>query len=315
MEQKIINNKRYNTQDNYLKSRFGCKIAKISLNGGFTCPNRDGTKGYGGCIYCSESGSGDFAGNPRDSIQEQFENVRKVMDKKWKNAKYMPYFQAGTNTYAPLSVLREKFEAALSLENVIGLSIATRPDCIQDDTLAYLSELSKRTYLTVELGLQTVHDSTGILINRCCSYGEFLDCYRRLSEKGINTCIHLINGLPGETRDMMLESVTRVASLKPHSVKLHMLHVIKGTVCEKMYSEGKFRCFELPEYVDLICDQLELIPWDTVIQRITGDGAIDTLVAPLWSVKKFDVINGVDKEMNRRNSFQGIKFTDNSISF
>lgn len=310
MEQKIINNKRYNTQDNYLKARFGCKIAKISLNGGFTCPNRDGTKGYGGCIYCSESGSGDFAGNPCDSIKEQFESVRIAMDKKWKNAKYMPYFQAGTNTYAPLPVLREKFEAALSLENVIGLSIATRPDCIQDDTLEYLSELSKRTYLTVELGLQTVHDKTGILINRCCSYSEFLDCYGRLSDKGINTCIHLINGLPGENRDMMMESVKRVASLRPHSVKLHMLHVIKGTVCERMYSEGEFRCFELPEYVDLICDQLELIPWDTVIQRITGDGARDTLVAPLWSVKKFDVINGVDKEMNRRNSFQGSKFKE-----
>jgi len=304
----IINNKRYNTQDNYLKSRFGCKIAKISLNGGFTCPNRDGTKGYGGCIYCSESGSGDFAGDPRDSIRKQFESVRAGMDKKWKNAKYMPYFQAGTNTYAPLSELKPKFEAALELDKVIGLSIATRPDCIEDDVLDYLSEISKRTYLTVELGLQSVHDKTGELINRCCTYADFLECYYRLSNKGINTCIHLINGLPGEDRDMMMESVEKVAALRPHSVKLHMLHVIRGTVCEKMYLDGSFRTFELDEYVQLICDQLEVLPWETVIQRITGDGARDTLVAPLWSVKKFDVINGVDREMNRRGTFQGAGF-------
>lgn len=310
MTHEIINNKRYNTQDNYLKAKFGCKIAKISLNGGFTCPNRDGTKGHGGCIYCSESGSGDFAGNPRDSIKAQFEAVKAGMDKKWKDAKYMPYFQAGTNTYAPLSVLREKFEAALCLPDVIGLSVATRPDCIENDVLEYLADISKRTYLTVELGLQSVHDSTGELINRCCSYAEFLDCYSRLSDKGINTCIHLINGLPGENRDMMLESVEKVAGLRPHSVKLHMLHVIKGTVCEKMYLEGKFRCFDLDEYVNLVCDELEMLPWETVIQRITGDGARDTLVAPLWSVKKFDVINGVDREMNRRGSFQGDKFRE-----
>ena len=304
----IINNKRYNTQDNYLKAKFGCKIAKISLNGGFTCPNRDGTKGVGGCIYCSESGSGDFAGNPCHSVERQFEEVRAGMDKKWKNAKYMPYFQAGTNTYAPLPVLREKFEAALSLENVIGLSVATRPDCIENDTLEYLAELSKRTYLTVELGLQSVHDRTGEIINRCCSYAEFLDCYNRLSDKGINTCVHLINGLPGEDRDMMLESVHKVALLRPHSVKLHMLHIIKGTVCEHMYLDGKVDIFTLEDYVNLVCDELEMLPWETVIQRITGDGARDTLVAPLWSVKKFDVINGVDREMNRRGAFQGDKF-------
>ncbi len=308
MTHEIINNKRYNTQDNYLKARFGTKVAKISLNAGFTCPNRDGTKGIGGCIYCSESGSGDFAGNPCDSIEAQFSSIRAGIDKKWKNAKYMPYFQAGTNTYAPLSILREKFEAALALDNIVGISIATRPDCIEDDTLEYLSKLSKRTYLTVELGLQSIHNKTGELINRCCSYNEFLDCYNRLSSKGINTCIHLINGLPGEDRDMMLESVKTVAALRPHSVKLHMLHIIRGTVCEKMYNEGKVKCFTLDEYVNLVCDELELLPYETVIQRITGDGARDTLVAPLWSVKKFDVINGVDREMNRRNVFQGDKF-------
>lgn len=308
MTHEIINNKRYNTQDNYLKARFGCKIAKIPLNAGFTCPNRDGTKGIGGCIYCSESGSGDFAGNPADSIQKQFDSVRQAMDKKWKNAKYMPYFQAGTNTYAPLSVLKEKFEAALNLENIIGISIATRPDCIKNDVLEYLSEISERTYLTVELGLQTIHDKTGKIINRCCTYADFLNAYERLRKKGINVCVHLINGLPQESEEMMLQSVSEIAKIRPHSVKLHMLHIIKGTVCEKMYREGNVSVFTLENYVQLVCNQLELLPWDTVIQRITGDGAKETLIAPLWSIKKFDVINGVDKEMNKRNTFQGNKF-------
>lgn len=308
MERKIIGNKRYNTQDNYLKERFGCKVAKISLNAGFTCPNRDGTRGIGGCIYCSESGSGDFAGNPSQSITEQFYVIKEQMDKKWKNAKYIPYFQAGTNTYAPLEVLRSKYEEALRLENVVGLSIATRPDSIENDVYDYLEDISKRTYLTVELGLQSIHDSTGKIINRCCDFSEFLSCYNELSKRGINVCVHLINGLPYETYDMMLESVRTVAKLKPHSVKLHMLHVIRGTVCANMYEKGEFRCFELDEYVNLICDELELLPYETVIQRITGDGARDTLIAPLWSIKKFDVLNGVDREMSRRNCFQGDKF-------
>ncbi len=308
MEHEIIGNKRYNTQDNYLKRRFGCKVAKISLNGGFTCPNRDGTKGCGGCIYCSESGSGDFAGDPRESVTEQYYKIRAGMEKKWKDAKYMPYFQAGTNTYAPLDVLKRKYEEALALPDIVGLSIATRPDCIGEDTLGYLAEISKRTYLTVELGLQSVHDRTGELINRCCTYAEFLSAYERLTARGISVCIHLINGLPGETREDMLESVRSVAKLRPHSVKLHMLHVIRGTVCAEMYERGEFSCFTLPDYVELVCDELELLPYETVVQRITGDGAKDTLVAPLWSIKKFDVLNGVDREMNRRKSFQGDRF-------
>lgn len=307
MTHEIIGNKRYNTFDSYLKARFGCKVAKVSLNCAFGCPNRDGTEGIGGCIYCSPSGSGDFAGNPEKTVTEQFYEVKAGLDAKWHDAKYLPYFQAGTGTYAPVERLRALYYEALALPNIVGMSIATRPDCIPDDVLELLSEIAARTYLTVELGLQTVHDKTGKLINRCTDYAEFLETYERLSERGINVCVHLINGLPGETRDMMLESVETVGKLRPHSVKLHMLHILKNTAAERMYYDGKIKVFELDEYVNLVCDELELLPYDTVVQRITGDGGRDTLVAPLWSVKKFDVMNGVDREMNRRRIFQGNK--------
>ena len=299
------NGKRYNTLDGFFKRKFGSKIAKITLNGGFTCPNRDGTKSYGGCIYCSKKMSGDFAGNPCDSIRTQMDEGIAKISSKWKNVKFMPYFQAGTNTYAPTERLRALYEEALSYENTVGLSVATRPDCITDETLEYLAELNGRTFLTVELGLQSIFDSTGDTINRRTTYSEFLECYNRLTEKGIAVCVHLINGLPGETREMMMESVRQVSLLKPWSVKLHLLHIIRGTVCEKMYNEGKIAVFELDEYVKLVCDQLEIMDEDIVIQRLTGDGARDSLVSPVWSIKKFEVLNAIDKELEARGSFQG----------
>ena len=304
------NNKRYNTLDGYLKARFGCKVAKVSLNAGFSCPNRDGTKGYGGCIYCSPMASGDFAGSCNKSIREQFDEISQMMSKKWRDAKFMPYFQAGTNTYAPLEKLKEVYEQALLIEDIVGISIATRPDCISGETLAYLEEISQRTYLSVELGLQSVFDKTGELIRRGTTFSEFCDCFERLKEKNINVCVHLINGLPGEDREMMLESVRTVARMRPHSIKLHMLHILKDTDCAGMYYDGKIKVFEKDEYVSLVCDELEIIHPDTVIQRITGDGARDSLIAPLWSIKKFDVINGVDRELQRRDSYQGIRYTE-----
>ena len=303
------NNKRYNTLDGYLKSRFGCKVAKVSLNAGFSCPNRDGTKGVGGCIYCSPMASGDFAGDCKKSIREQFDEIAAQMAKKWKDAKFMPYFQAGTNTYAPVQRLREVYEQALAIDDIVGISIATRPDCISDEVLSYLEEISNRTYLSVELGLQSIFDKTGQIIRRGTTFSEFCECFDRLKQKNINVCVHLINGLPYETRDMMLESVRTVSEMRPHSIKLHMLHILKDTDCAKMYENGEISVFEKDEYVDLVCDELEIIHPEIVIQRITGDGARDSLIAPLWSVKKFDVINGVDKELLRRNSFQGIKLS------
>lgn len=300
-----LDNKRYHTWNYHLQNKFGCKVFKVSLNAGFTCPNIDGSKGVGGCIYCSSSGSGDFAGNPCEDITEQFEEVKQKMLKKWSKAKYIPYFQAHTNTYAPVHVLREKFEPVLALPDVVGISIATRADALEDDVLEYLKELSERTYLVVELGLQSVFDETGEKINRCHTYAEFLEGYNKLKNLGINVCVHLIMGLPGENREMMLESVRRTAELKPHTIKLHLLHVLKGTPLADMYERGEFNTLTREEYVDIIVDALEIIPEDIIIQRLTGDGGRDSLIAPLWSLKKFCVLNEIDKEMVRRNTYQG----------
>ena len=302
-----LDNKRYHTWNWHLREKFGEKVFKVSLNAGFTCPNIDGSKGVGGCVYCSSSGSGDFAGNPEKNILEQFADVREQMHKKWQKAKYIAYFQAHTNTYAPVFVLREKFEPVLTLPDVVGLSVATRADALADDVVDYLEELSKRTYLIVELGLQTVHDRTALLINRCHTYAEFLQGYKKLSERGINICPHLIFGLPGETHSDMLESAKEVASLNPHAVKFHLLHILKNTPLAKMYERGDLKALTREEYVDIIVDALEVMPKETVIERLTGDGAPDSLIAPLWSLKKFCVLNEIDKEMVRRNSYQGIK--------
>ena len=302
-----LDNKRYHTWNYHLREKFGEKVFKVSLNAGFTCPNIDGSKGVGGCIYCSPSGSGDFAGNIDKSIIEQFSDVKEQMHKKWQKAKYIAYFQAHTNTYAPVCVLREKFGPVLALPDVVGISIATRADALADDVVDYLEELSERTYLIVELGLQTVHDRTAKLINRCHTYSEFLDGYKKLSDRRINICPHLIFGLPGETHADMLQSAGEVASLSPHAVKFHLLHILKDTPLAKMYARGDFKALTRDEYVDIVVDALEVMPKETVIERLTGDGAPDSLIAPLWSLKKFCVLNEIDKEMVRRNTYQGSK--------
>ena len=301
-----LDNKRYHTYNYFLRTKFGGKVMKISLNGGFTCPNIDGTKGVGGCTYCSSSGSGDFAGNPSLDIHRQFEEVKAMMTNKWEG-KYIAYFQANTNTYAPLPRLKNLYESALSEKDVIGLSIATRADCISEEIADYLKELSEKTYLTVELGLQTIHDKTGERINRCHSYADFLKGYNMIKERGIPVCVHLINGLPGETREMMVETAREVGKLRPDFVKLHLLHIIKGTKIAEEFERGEFSLMTLPEYVSVICDQLEVLPQETVIQRVTGDGKKEDLIGPMWSLKKFVVMNEIDKEMVRRNSHQGIK--------
>lgn len=302
-----LDNKRYHTWNYFLNRKFGEKVFKVALNGGFTCPNLDGTKGVGGCTYCL-SGSGDFAGNPHHDVVTQFNEVKEKMHKKWPKAKYIPYFQANTNTYAPLSVLKEKFEPVLEQEGVVGLSIATRADCLSNEVLDYLEELSKRTYLMVELGLQTIFDETGERINRCHSYAEFLKGFGELKNRGINTCVHLILGLPGETHDMMIESAKTVAELEPACVKLHLLHILKGTKIAEEYENGEFETLSLTDYVNTVVDCLECFSEETVIQRLTGDGGRDTLVAPLWSLKKFVVLNEIDKEMVRRDTYQGTRW-------
>ena len=300
-------NKRYHTYNYFLKQKFGTKVAKLSLDAGFSCPNIDGTKGHGGCTYCSGRGSGDFAGNPADSLRQQMEQQKAVMEKKWPGSQYIAYFQAHTNTHGSVEQMKNAFEAVLDIPGVVGISIATRADCLDEEKADYIASLMERTFVEVELGLQSVFDITGERINRCHSYAEFEQGFALLKERNIPVCVHLINGLPGENREMMLESAYRVGQLRPHSMKLHLLHVIEGTVMAEQWRNGDFPLLEREDYVNILCDQLELLPPEIVIQRITGDGDKTTLLGPLWSMDKKKVMNAIDMEMARRNSWQGAK--------
>ncbi len=300
-----IENKRYHTWNYHLRENFGTKVFKVSINAGFTCPNLDGKISHGGCTYCSKDGSGDFAGNPNSTLVSQFNDIKVIMEKKWPKAKYIGYFQAFTNTYAPVDILKEKYETILEQDDVIGLSISTRPDCIPDETLNYLSDLNERTNLWVELGLQTVHERTSKLINRGHDYATFENCVRRLRERNIPVVAHIINGLPGETKEMMMQTVNRVSHLDIQGIKIHLLHVIKGTPMEDMLRQNKLELLKKDEYINLICDQLEILPQEIVIHRLTGDGKKEDLVGPMWSLKKWEVLNAIDDELKRRDSWQG----------
>ena len=303
-----FDNKRYHTWNYYLRNTFGEKVFKVSINAGFTCPNIDGKVAFGRCTYCSKEGSGDFAGNPKDNLIKQFDDITQMMHKKWPNAKYIGYFQAFTNTYAPVDILKEKYETILALDDVIGLSISTRPDCLEDDVVEYLGELNKRTNLWVELGLQTIHDSTSKLINRGHDYDEFLKGLEKLKAKNIKVIVHIINGLPGEDYNMMMETAKAVANMGVDGIKIHLLHVIKDTPMEKMLQKGMLTLMNQEEYINLVCDQLEILPETMIVHRLTGDGKRDELVGPLWSLKKWEVLNAIDDELKKRNSYQGIKY-------
>ena len=281
-------NKRYYTYDYYLRKTFGAKCMKIPIDAGFTCPNIDGRCAWGGCIYCSPRGSGDFAEDSTIPTDEQFELVKAQLSSKWKTDKFIPYFQAHTNTYAPAPIVREKIEPVMKKEGVVGLNIATRADCLESDVLEYLSELAERTVLTVELGLQSAHDETAKIINRGHTYADFVEGYeklRRTSDK-INICVHIIFGLPGEDREMMLETVRKVARLQPEQIKIHLLHVIRGTALAEMYLDGSYTPLTMDEYVETVAEALTLLPPDTVIGRLTGDGMQSELLAPEWSRRK-----------------------------
>lgn len=298
-------NKRYYTLDYFYKHKFNSKVFKVSLNAGFNCPNIDGKVGTGGCIYCSNLGSGEYAGNSNDNLIKQFSDVKDVLLKKWENGKYIGYFQAHTNTYASLDVLKEKYETILNLENVVGLSIATRPDSITDECLDYLEELNKRTYLTIELGLQTIHEKTSILINRCHTLECFNECVNNLRKRNINVVVHIINGLPYETKDMMVETIKYLNKLDIQGIKIHMLQILKHTKLDLIYKSNPFHILTKEEYVDIVCNQLENLRSDIVINRITGDPKEDDLVEPNWVVKKFGVLNDIDKELEKRKTYQG----------
>lgn len=300
--------KRYYTWNRFLRNEFGHKVFKVALDAGFDCPNRDGTVAFGGCTFCSAAGSGDFAGNRVDPIDVQFAEIKANMQQKWKDGKTMAYFQAYTNTHAPLAELKEKFEAALAQEGVMGLSIATRPDCLPDDVVEYLAELNERTYLWVELGLQTVHEKTATLINRAHDYQTYVEGVEKLRKHNIRICSHIINGLPLEDYDMMMETAKAVAKLDVQGIKIHLLHLLKGTPMVKQYEKGMLEFLDKDAYINLVADQLEVIPPEMVVQRITGDGPIDLMIGPMWSVNKWEVLNGIDAELARRNSWQGKKF-------
>lgn len=302
-----LDNKRYHTLNYYYKKKFGMKVVKISLNGGFTCPNIDGTKGLGGCIYCSKTGSGEFGGDIHDDLVTQFNKIKKVMDHKWPNSKYIAYFQARTNTYAPIEVLREKYEKVLKLPNVIGLTIATRCDAISEEVLDYLDELNKRTNLIIELGLQTIHEKTAKIINRCHTLEEFDEMVNKLRERKIEVVVHIINGLPYETEEMMLETVRHVNKLDIQGIKIHMLNIVKDTKLHELYMNKPFEMLKRDEYIDIVIRQLELLRKEIVIHRITADPDPDNLVEPKWLLAKRTLINDIDKEMVKRNTYQGIK--------
>ena len=303
-----LDNKRYHTLNYYLKNRFNSKVFKVSLNAGFTCPNIDGTKGYGGCIYCSKSGSGEHGGNPNKDLTTQFYEVKNVIEKKWPNSRYIAYFQARTNTYAPLEVLKSKYEEVLKIDNVIGLFIATRCDAITEDTLDYLEELNKRTYLTIELGLQTIHEKTSKLINRGHTLEEFDSMVKKLRNRNIDVVVHIINGLPYETEDMMLDTVKHLNTLDIQGIKIHMLNICKDTPIETLYNKEHFHILTKEEYIDIVIKQLELLREEIVIHRITSDPDKDSLIEPTWLLKKFCLLNDIDKEMKKRDTYQG-KYT------
>ena len=286
-----LDNKRYHTLNYYNKSKYGCKVFKVSLNAGFSCPNK---KNGTGCIYCY-NGSG----------ETQFNKVRDNNLKKWPNAKYIGYFQAGTNTYADVNTLKSKYEPILKLDNVIGLNIATRCDALNSDVLDYLEDLNNRTDLIVELGLQTIHESTSKLINRGHTLEQFEEAVLELRKRNINVVVHIINGLPFETKEMMLSTIKYLNKLDIQGIKIHMLFILKDTPILNLYNTTNFHILSKEEYIDIVIDQLELLRPEIVIHRITGDPIKELLIEPTWLLKKFSVLDDIDKEMVKRDSYQG----------
>ncbi len=309
--------KRYNTLNDYYRQIFGEKIFKVPIDAGFDCPNRDGTVAHGGCTFCTVSGSGDAIVAPDAPIRDQFYKEIDFMHRKWPDVKkYLVYFQNFTNTHDTVDVIRERYEQAINESGVVGINIGTRPDCLPDETIAYIAELSDRMHVTVELGLQTTYDETSKIINRAHTYDLYVETVKRLRQLApkVEIVSHLINGLPGETHDMMIENVRRcVTDNKIDGIKLHLLHLMTSTKMQRDYHEGRLKLLGMEEYVNIICDQLEIIPKHIIIHRITGDAPRDMLIGPMWSLKKWEVLNAIDQEMERRGSYQGCKLENKEV--
>ena len=301
-----LDNKRYHTLNYYYRHKYGKKVFKVSLNANFSCPNKINGNG---CIFCSKLGSGDFAGNASLDLITQFNEVKEIMEHKWPDAYYIGYFQANTNTYAPVNILKTKFEPILKMPNLVGLSIATRSDCINEECLNYLKDLNIRTNLTIELGLQSMYDETLKYINRGHDLNNFITCVKKLKESNIKVVVHIINGLPGETKEMMINTAKFLNDLDIDGIKIHMLHVIKNTPLADIYLARPFPILTKDEYIDIVVSQLEVLKPEIVIHRLTGDPKKEDLIAPDWVLKKFVVLNDIDKEMKRRDTYQGSKIS------
>lgn len=300
-------NLRYYSFSYYTKKTFKSKVAKISLDAGLTCPNRDGHLSYGGCSFCSSAGSGDFSGNSNDELLTQYEEGKKMMFRKWPNAKTIAYFQAYTNTYTTLDNLKRMIEPFLHIDEIVAIDIATRPDCLSDEMLDYLNEVNKVKTIWLELGLQTVDDNIANTFNRGYNLNTFLDTIKRIQKTDLKVCVHLINGLPDESKAMMLNSAKLLSDLKVDAIKLHMLHLVSDSRLGQAYLKEPFDLLTLDEYVDIVASQLEIIDENIIIERLTGDADFDKLIAPIWTRKKTVVLNNIQKELVKRDSYQGKK--------
>ncbi|SHI86889.1 hypothetical protein SAMN05444401_1632 [Clostridium amylolyticum] len=303
--------KRYKSLNYFLREKFGEKVFKISLDAGFSCPNRDGTISHGGCIFCSERGSGDFAGERCFSINKQFHDIKDMMNKKWKQGKYIAYFQAYTNTYAPVEVLKKKYNEAIEQEGVVAIAIATRPDCLGDEVLDLLEEINNKVYLWVELGLQTSKDSTAKLINRGYNLEVFEKAVEKLHKRNIAVVVHTIFGLPEEGEEDMINTVKYISKLPIQGVKFHLLHLMEDTPMVNLYKKGRLKFMTREQYINVICKAITLLPQNMVIHRLTGDAPRDILIGPMWSLNKWEILNAIDNCLKDNHWYQGLYFSTN----
>lgn len=303
-----FNEKRYHTFNYYLKNKYNCKVSKVILDAGFTCPNRDGSKGIGGCIFCSDLGSGDSNIDLGDNLLKQYNANKAVMDNKWPNGLYIPYFQSFSNTYGPLSKIKAMLEPFLHMDEVCEIAIATRCDCLSEETINYLNDVCKYKQIWLELGLQTSNDITGEYINRKYTFSDFKNALTKLENTNIKTCVHIINGLPNETKEDMLKTIKDIKGLKFDAIKIHMLHIIQNTKLANIYNETPFKVLDREEYIELVVKQLELLRPEVVVQRLTGDPIKEDLIEPTWTLNKTTILNDIDKLMRKLDTYQGSKY-------
>ncbi|MBR2533709.1 MAG: TIGR01212 family radical SAM protein [Erysipelotrichaceae bacterium] len=300
-----FNEKRYHTFNYYLKNRYQCKVSKVILDAGFTCPNRDESKGVGGCIFCSEAGSGDSNLSLNDDLLSQYRKNKAVMDRKWPNGMYIPYFQSFSNTYGPLKRIKEMTEPFLHMEEVAEIAIATRCDCLVEETIAYLNEITAKKPVWLEIGLQTSNDHVGEIINRKYSFQDFKDALDRLAKTDIKVCVHVMNGLPFENEEDMLNTIRDISHLPFDGIKIHMLHIIRNTKLAEMHEKHHYELISRQQYIELVVRQLEYLRKEVVVQRLTGDPMVQDLIEPDWLIRKTTILNDIDKRMRQLDTWQG----------